>query len=247
MTRLRAVWRLVRAVGEALRGAVLGVVVFPWIDAAARRAHVAGWSRRVLAVFGVRVEVSGSPAAGPVLLVANHVSWLDVLAIDALEPVRFVAKSELRRWPLLGRMAAAGGTLFIERERKRDALRVIHQVASALLGGDRVAVFAEGTTSDGRGVLPFHANLLQAAVSSSAALQPVALRYSDASEMFSAAAPYVGDMTLLASAWRVAMAERLVVHVAYLAPIAAAGADRRALAAASRAAIAAALPHPTTD
>ncbi|NUZ07050.1 lysophospholipid acyltransferase family protein [Piscinibacter koreensis] len=241
MRRLRAVWRLARAIAEALGGAVICLVVFPWIDAAARRAHVARWSRRVLGVLGVRLEVSGTPAAGPVLLVANHVSWLDILAIDATEPARFVAKAALRRWPMLGRMAAAGGTLFIEREKKRDALRVVHQVAAALGHGDRVAVFAEGTTSDGRQLLPFHANLLQSAVASGVALQPVALRYADAAGAFSAAAPYVDDMTLVESAWRIAAAEGLIASVTYLPPLPTRGADRRLLAAASREAIADAL------
>ena len=94
-----------------------------------------------------------------------------------MRPARFVSKADVRHWPLLGWLVACGGTLFIERERKRDALRVVHQMAEALQAGETVAVFPEGTTSDGHGLLPFHANLLQAAIATETPVQPVALRY----------------------------------------------------------------------
>ena len=119
----------------------------------------------MLTVMGIRLECAGALQPAPVLLLANHVSWLDILAIDAWRPVRFVSKADVRKWPLLGFMVACGGTLFIERERKRDALRVVHQVADALRAGASVAVFPEGTTGAGPLLLPFHANLLQAAIS----------------------------------------------------------------------------------
>jgi 1-acyl-sn-glycerol-3-phosphate acyltransferase len=123
----------------------------------------------------------------------------------------------VRRWPLLGWLVACGGTLFIERERKRDALRVVHQVAAALRAGEIVALFPEGTTSEGHGVLPFHANLLQAAISAHAPMQPIALRYADARSPVSAAPAYVGDTSLLESLRRVLLADRLQVTLTLLA------------------------------
>src|SRR5690606_17497009 len=116
---------------------------------------------------------------------------------------RFVAKAELRRWPVVGWMSRAAGTLFIERERKRDALRVVHQLAQALRDGHSVVVFPEGTTGDGATLLPFHANLLQAAIATGTPVQPVVLRYSDAAHRFSPAVQYLGATTLVRSAWRV--------------------------------------------
>ena len=101
-------------------------------------------------------------------------------AVNAVHPARFVSKADVGHWPFIGYLVASGGTLFIERERKRDALRVVHQIAAALQAGDIVAVFPEGTTSDGHDVLPFHANLLQAAIATAAPVQPLVLRYRDA-------------------------------------------------------------------
>ena len=118
----------------------------------------------MLRMLGVSLHSEGAPHGGPALVVANHVSWLDILAINAVHPVRFVSKADVRGWPLVGWVVACGGTLFIERERKRDALRVVHQVAQALAQGQTIAVFPEGTTSEGHGLLPFHANLLQSAI-----------------------------------------------------------------------------------
>jgi 1-acyl-sn-glycerol-3-phosphate acyltransferase len=216
---------------HVLLGALICATVFPFITPA-RRMHIVGWwSARMLAVLGIRLVRDGRIGAGPLLLVANHISWLDILAINAVQPARFVAKADVRHWPLLGWLVACGGTLFIERERKRDALRVVHQVAAALRAGEILAVFPEGTTSDGHGVLPFHANLLQAAVATHAPVLALALRYSDRNSPVSAAAAYVGDMHLLASIWSTAMAQGLQVSVRLATPRATpAGTDRRALA-----------------
>jgi 1-acyl-sn-glycerol-3-phosphate acyltransferase len=141
-------------------------------------------------------------------------------------------------------MVASGGTLFIERERKRDALRVVHQVAEALRGGEIVAVFPEGTTSDGRALLPFHANLLQAAIATEVPVQPLALRYCDNTQPVSDAAAYVGEMTLAESIWRIVRAHKLTVRVHVLAPEGTRHLDRRALAARLEEQIASVLDQP---
>jgi 1-acyl-sn-glycerol-3-phosphate acyltransferase len=226
----RAVWRLAYSSAHVLFGALICALVFPFVDAPRRMRIVGWWSRRMLAAVGIRLVVSGSGHPGPVLLVANHISWLDILAIDAVHPARFVSKADVRRWPLLGWLVACGGTLFIERERKRDALRVVHQVAQALRDGEIVAVFPEGTTSDGHDVLPFHANLLQAAIATGTPVQAIALRYGDATSAVSAAPTYVGDTSLLASIWSTTMAEGLQVRVVIDAAQGTRHLDRRALA-----------------
>ena len=215
----RALWRLLRCLLHTLRGMLICALLFPALDEPRRMRHVGRWSAQMLALLGIACRVSGHPHAAPVMLVANHVSWLDILAINAVQPARFVSKADVRHWPLLGWLVACAGTLFIERERKRDALRVVHQVAAALHAGEVVALFPEGTTSEGHGVLPFHANLLQAALSAHAPMQPIALRYVDAQAPVSAAAAYVGDTSLLESLRRVLLAERLQVQVTLLAAL----------------------------
>jgi 1-acyl-sn-glycerol-3-phosphate acyltransferase len=140
----------------------------------------------------------------------------------------------VRHWPVLNRLVDAAGTLYLERERRRDAMRVVHHMGEALAAGDAVAVFPEGTTGEGVPPLPFHANLLQAAISAGVPVQPVVLRFSAPGAPFSPAVAYVGDTTLVESLWRVACAERLTAHVRFLPPLASAGFERRALAAALR-------------
>ena len=204
---------------------------FPALDTAARQQRIGWWSAKLVRVAGLQLQVSGSPRPGATLLLANHVSWLDIAAIHAVAPqARFVSKADVLAWPLLGWLIQGAGTLFIERERKRDALHVLHQVAQALQAGDTVAVFPEGTTGDGETLLPFHANLMQAAIATGTPVQGVALRYSDPAHRFSPAAQFLGETTLLQSVWRMLSARGLRVHVELLLPQGARHADRRALA-----------------
>src|SRR5947199_5895908 len=103
-----------------------------------------------------QVRVSGLPAAGlrgNLLIVANHISWLDIFVLNTLQPARFIAKSEMRAWPLFGRLMAGVGTLFIERDRRRHTHHINRHAADALAQGDVLAVFPEGATSDGTRVL----------------------------------------------------------------------------------------------
>ena len=242
MRTLVAVWRILCVIALVLRGLWLAGVVMPRRDAAGRHAIVQRWSVRMLRGLGVEVRVAGSAHPGAVLMVANHVSWLDIPALHASAPqARFVSKSNIAHWPLLGRLARAGGTLFIERERKRDALRVVHEVADALQRADAVAVFPEGTTGAGAGVLPFHANLLQAAITTGTVVQPVVLRYSEPGHAVSIAAQYIGGTTLVQSLMKVCRARGLVVDVRFLAPQPAGELDRRVLAETLRERIAAEL------
>ena len=229
---------------HALYGAAICALVFPFLAPARRMQIVGRWSAQLLTVLGIRLQSNGVGRTGPVLFVANHVSWLDILAINAVHPARFVSKADVRHWPVMGWMVACGGTLFIERERKRDALRVVHQVAQALKAGETVAVFPEGTTSDGHVLLPFHANLLQAAIATEVPVQPVALRYSDKRNAISPAAAYVGDTSLAQSAWWIVCAEGLQVSVQMLLPEGTRHLERRALAERLQAQIGSALLQP---
>jgi 1-acyl-sn-glycerol-3-phosphate acyltransferase len=231
MRKLRASWRLLHMLLHLLHGMALMGLRFPSLDAAGREQRIQWWSARLLRLVGIALRQSGTPRPGATLLLANHVSWLDIAVIHAVAPrSRFVSKADVLGWPLLGRLISGAGTLFIERDRKRDALRVLHQVADALQAGDTIAVFPEGTTGVGPQLLPFHANLLQAAIATGTPVQGVALRYGDAQHRFSAAVEYVGPTTLLQSVWRILSAQSLTVHVDLLSPQGTRHADRRALA-----------------
>lgn len=255
MNHGRAAWRLVGLVGHLLRGLWTLYRHFPHLDAAGREAAVQAWSVRALQWLGVDRLVSGlPPATGPVLVVANHVSWLDILVINASRPCRFVAKADVRHWPLIGRLVAASGTLFIERERRRDAMRVVHHLAEHLQAGEVLAVFPEGTTGDGHSILPFHANLLQAALSAGAPIQPLGLSYRRAMPgVVDDAAPrhegpvYTGDTTLLASVWRTLSATQLQARLCWGEPEQAEGRDRRTWAQALRGSVSRLADAPLRD
>lgn len=230
MRALRGTWRLCRAVLHGLHGLLVVLLRFPTLDARGRHERIRWWSAKMMRMLGIDLRVLGSFHAGAKLVVVNHVSWLDIMAVHAVCPeARFVSKAEVRGWPLVGRLVEAGGTLYIERERRRDALRVVHQIAQALQDGDSVAVFPEGTTGDGSALLPFHANLLQAAIATAMPVQPVALRFADRRSKITSSAAYVGDTTLAQSLWMLACGDGITATLAVLSARATAHADRRRL------------------
>lgn len=206
---------------------------FPQMDDAERGQRVQAWSLQVLRVFGITLRVQGTPppGQGPLLLVANHLSWLDIAVIHAAGYCRFVSKSDVKHWPIVGTLATGAGTLYIERESRRDAMRVVHHMTKRLRAGDVLAVFPEGTTGDGRNMLPFHANLLQAAISADVPVLPLALRFVDVhTDALHFAPSFVGDETLLGSLWRTLGANNLGAEVVFGDPEHAEGRDRRAWA-----------------
>ncbi|HSI56864.1 MAG TPA: lysophospholipid acyltransferase family protein [Ideonella sp.] len=226
----RALWRLARAALHFFHGMAVLAWRFPSLDEAGRQQRIAWFGGKMLRLLGLQVECHGRARPGATLLIANHISWLDIAAIHAACPqARFVSKADIRHWPLVGWLANGVGTLFIVRERKRDAVRVVHEMGAALQRGETVAIFPEGTTGAGRQVLPFHANLLQAAISTETPVQPVLLRYSQPGRPVSPAAEYIDEMTLLESIWRVISADGLRVDVRFLSAQGSRHADRRAL------------------
>ena len=229
--RFFAVLRLFGALLHGLRGALIIAWQFPRLDDAARQMHVQLWSRQMLCVLGISLRVQGATQlSGPLLLVANHISWLDITALHAARYCRFVSKADVRDWPLIGRLADGVGTVFIQRESRRDALRVVYHMAERLQAGDVLAVFPEGTTSEGRELLPFHGNLLQAAISAETPVQPVALHFLDAYGQPSFAPCYVGDDTLVASLWRTLCTPGITVVLQFGEPQTAQGRTRQAWA-----------------
>ena len=242
MRRVRALVRLAHAVGHGLHGLAIVLFAFPSLDVAARRDRIRWWAKKMLAVLGIAFECDGEPLRHSALIVVNHISWLDIMAVHAVVPeARFVSKADVKHWPLVSRLVDAAGTLYLEREKKRDALRVVHAVAAAIGGGEVVAIFPEGTTSTGHGLLPFHANLLQAAIATSTPVQPVAMRYSDATRAVSEAVEFGGATGLFKSLWQTSCGDGVRVRLTFLAPRASTGLERRELAAQLRADIAGAL------
>lgn len=214
-------------------GLAAAALVYPLIGRPAQLKLKQRWSRQLLGMLGVRLQAEATPLPSPALLVANHISWLDIYVINALAPAAFVCKADVREWPLIGWLCERTETVFMPRGSRCAARQASEAVASRLRQGWRVAVFPEGTTSDGSEILPFHGALLQGAVDAGCRVQPLALRYTDAEGRPSTAAAYCGDTTLLQSLRRLASAPGLHARLDILPPLDGRGAERRALAAAS--------------
>jgi len=226
---MRVALKLLRGIWHFLVGWFTIYFRFPQLNPLQREARVQAWATQLLRIWEIELEVRGQPVlTGPALLVCNHISWLDILVIHATRHCRFVSKSELREWPLIGTLATGAGTLYIERENRKDALRMVKEMAQALKDGDVLAVFPEGTTGDGIDLLPFHANLIQSAIVADASIQPLALQFMDAkTHQISMAAKFIGDDTLVQSIWSTLNARDLKAVVNFGELQTANGRDRR--------------------
>ncbi len=237
---LKAYPRLIRLGLHILAGALTILLLFPFLKPDERGRRVVAWARKLLAIVRVRVTVHGRPPAvrgEGALIVANHVSWLDIHVLHSLIPSRFVSKAEVRDWPLIGWMAEQAGTLYLERRKKSDARRVNEAMAALLREGECLALFPEGTTTDGTRLLPFYPSLLQPAVVAGARVWPAVIRYRHPDGRINRAAAYHDDVSLWQSLKRIVAQDLILAEVRFLPPIAATGMHRRELAARAEAAI----------
>ena len=225
-----------------LLGLLTELVVFPLLGRVRRRRVVGAWSRGLMRLCGVRVRRLGDPVTrGAVLWVANHVSWVDIFVFNSVRTTSFVAKSDIRRWPVIGLLVAWAGTLFIDRRHRHAARDAGRQIRACFDQGDAVGLFPEGTTTDGSDVLPFHAGLFDAAVRAGVPTQPVALRFLKHGRRAPELA-FVGEQTLVANLWFLLGARDVSVECEFLAPIRAAdGLERAEVARRAQAAIGAAV------
>lgn len=235
---LRRLYRFLLLLLLATAGIAIELLVFPLIAAGTRRGIVRRWSVMLLRACGLQLRVhdaaAGTDAALGVLapgrmLIANHISWLDIFAINAVATSAFVAKAELRRWPLAGWLAALAGTVFIERARRHAVHQVIEQLRRRIRERFPVAVFPEATTSDGTTLLPFHGNLLEAAIAEKAEIIPLGIRYLDERGRPAPEAAYIGDTTFVESLWAVLGARGVLAEVHVLAPVPTLGRNRHEL------------------
>lgn len=239
-----AAFRLLRVLLHLFVGLAICALVFPFIGAAGHTVHIRRWSEKLLALCRVKVRISyaGIAEARRALIVSNHISWLDIFVINTLHPCRFVAKSDIRNWPLIGWLCEKTGTIFISRGKLRDVRRIYQGLVTSLHAGEHVAFFPEGTTAAQGGLLPFHSNLFEAAIEAGVPVQPFALRYIDSSGRLHPAADFIGDMTFVQSILTILKAGKITAQLVVLPAIPTDKAShRRELADAAHAVIAQAL------
>jgi len=238
-SRLTRAWRVARVAAHFTQAAGVAGVGYPFMSTPRRRRVLQRWSAGLVRHLAAHLTVHGEPPphGAPFLLVANHVSWLDIFAINAAVPTRFVAKSEVRRWPLIGWLCVKADTLFIERERPRDIARIDTMIAAALRAGAGMGVFLEGTTTDGTLVLPFHSSLLRPAQQAGVPVVPVAIQYRRSDGSICTEAAYDGDKSAMDALRLMLTQHEIHAHVHFLPPLATAGVHRKALAQSAREAI----------
>jgi 1-acyl-sn-glycerol-3-phosphate acyltransferase len=193
---------------------------FPFLSQDAKNKHIQNWSKRLLSIFGIKLILRNSEILPdtPYLLAANHISWMDIHAINAFKPIRFVAKSDVEGWPVFGWMAKQLGTVFIKRDNSRHGKHVANEVAN-VLETQSVCIFPEGTSTVGESVLPFKPNLFEAAVIAQVPVYSLAISYrSRLSGERSEVAAFVGDMGLLESMAKILRDRKLIVELTFLPP-----------------------------
>jgi 1-acyl-sn-glycerol-3-phosphate acyltransferase len=223
--------RFARLFLHLLRGAATIAFVFPMAGRAGQRRLIEAWSRRLLRILRVRVQAPEIAAFQPrSLVLANHISWLDIWLLHSVSAVCFVAKAEVRSWPLIGWMAHRSQTLFIQRERRRDTSRINQIVCAALHAHETVAIFPEGTTSDGTSVRRFNASLLQPAVEMAAAVHVLAIRYIGPGGSANVDVAYADETTLWQSLQKILSHREVTAELIYLGELEVPGRTRREIA-----------------
>jgi 1-acyl-sn-glycerol-3-phosphate acyltransferase len=241
-------YRLARVLLHLLYGCFYVGALFPFFSSQRRFRSIKRWSQQILHMLHLKVVVRGARPTGhiPTLIVCNHVSWLDIWVLNSVVPVRFVAKSDIRRWPVIGFLVSGAGTIFIERRKRHDTMRTNRTIVHALTSGEYVAVFPEGTTTDGTEIKPFHASLFQPALGAGARVVVAALRYVERSGNLDLDASYAADRSLWTSVRLILARRHLHAELIFAAVVDVRGKTRRDIARETERAIADALglPHP---
>jgi 1-acyl-sn-glycerol-3-phosphate acyltransferase len=255
LRRPRTTWltrsfRLARFALHLLWGMAVVATVYPWVSQTTRLRLKQRWSRQLLGTLGVTLETLGDAIPPGAMLVANHISWLDIFVINAARPVAFVSKAEVQSWPLIGWLSAKTDTIFLRRGSRGHAKIINAEIASVLGRGDCAAVFPEGTTTDGSQLLHFHAALLQPAIEAGCPVVPVAVAYYDGGDGRRTVAPaYAGETTMSECLAAIVATPRIVAKLSVAPALATRNGDdtqhRRAIAEAARTSIALSLHLPT--
>ena len=226
-------FRLSRLAAHILSGVITILFLFPWLNRPERERRIQHWAAKLLAILHIRVKLTGQPPIvrrGGALIVANHVSWLDIHLLHSVLPARFISKAEVRAWPVFGFLAEATGTLFLERSRRSDAARMNNVMVNHLRQGECLALFPEGTTTDGSRLLSFYPSLFQPAVESGAQVWPALIRYRRPDGSHNPEAAYNDDISLKTSLGRILKQTEIIAELDFLPPINTQGLTRREIA-----------------
>jgi len=224
--------RILRVILHTLYGILVSIILLPTLSSRQRNRVIGHWSHQLLRIFNIQLIVNGEPPnrdlAG-IMFVGNHISWLDIHVLNSIHAVRFIAKAEVKNWPVFGLLAKKANTLFINREDKKDTVRVIESTSKGLLKGDSFCFFPEGTTTDGTDLLRFKGGLMQASINANTDIWPFVISYPDHSGSPNKKMAFVGKATLIASILQIISISRPQATITFLPKVPSGGHERRGL------------------
>jgi 1-acyl-sn-glycerol-3-phosphate acyltransferase len=226
------IYRITRVFLHTILGLIIASMLLPLLGKNAKLTLIKWWCGGLLRAFHIKVVTFGElppDSTKGVMFVANHISWSDIHALNSKIPLRFIAKSEIRSWPVFGYLVEKANTLFIDRSKKQEAGKIVDITAASLMSGDNLCFFPEGTTTDGKQVLHFKSSVLQAAIVANSPIWPVAIRYVNADGSRNTNMAYAGETSLIDSMLAVIKQKNALVELHFLSPIESAGKDRRQL------------------
>ena len=229
-------YRIFRIIIHTFTGLIIAAIIFPLLQNNAKHnikpKLIKWWCGGLLHAFNIQVKVFGDlPAKNikSVLFVANHVSWADVHALNSKILLRFIAKSDIKSWPIFGYLVSKANTLFIDRSKRQEAGKIVSVTSASLVAGDNLCFFPEGTTTDGTHILPFKSSVLQAAIDAKTVVWPVAIRYVNLDGSINTQMAYAGETTLMESMQAILNVKNPIVELHFLTPIGTNGQNRRDL------------------
>lgn len=216
-------FRISRIIVHTLVGFFLAGLILPLVSKSTKLRFISWWCRHLLAAFNIRLISKGhippSFELTNTMFVGNHISWADIHALNSMVPVRFIAKSEIKDWPVFGYLARKANALFIDRSKRHDAARIVGMTVQSLREGDNLCLFPEGTTTDGTEMKSFKSSLIQAAIEAEATIWPVVIRYPRADGSVNTNMAYAGETTLPESMQAVLNQKHPLVVLTFLQPI----------------------------
>ena len=235
---MRSLFRTIRLVLHALAAVFYCGVVYPFISQTAKDRYVRRWSSKLMAIAGVAIRINyPERIAARALIVANHISWLDIFLIYAHFNGHFIAKSTMANWPIMGYLGKKVGTLYLDRSSGRNLKQILGKLVGNLNAEERCIFFPEGTTAKQGEMLPFHPNLFEGAIQVNLPIQPFAIRYLMPDGTYADAVDFTGEMTMQESMKRIFSTDGITAELTLLPTINPEGKNRRELAQETRAAI----------
>lgn len=228
MQKITGAFRFTAAMLYAVACILLVLIYLQWLNPLSKKRIIRSWASAFLSIIGMKLKVEGEVYDKPCLIVANHISFIDIFALNIVKPGRFIAKSEIADWPVFGRIAKGVDTLFIERKNRRSIITVNEQISAALLAQQTVMLFPEGRTSVGEELLPLKSNLIEPAILSGSPVQPCALCYEENGQKTTKAS-YAG-ISIFKCLWTIVTTPGLTVTVKVLPIIDVTGKTRHEVA-----------------